>query len=94
MRPEFVRITKKNENQIYKHSAMEGVVERVAFRGNNLELKVRIEDMVLTAKRGLEEPPVAEGEIVDVFVYKLFVINGNQAVLLQNSSIHEESLVI
>ena len=94
VRPEFVRITKKNENQIYKHSAMEGVVERVAFRGNNLELKVRIEDMVLTAKRGLEELPVAEGEIVDVFVYKLFVINGNQAVLLQNSSIHEESLVI
>ena len=94
VRPEFVRVTKKNENQIYKHSAMEGVVEQVAFRGNNLELKVRIEDMVLTAKRGLEEPPVAEGEIVDVFVYKLFVINGNQAVLLQNSSIHEESLVI
>lgn len=94
VRPEFVRITKKNENQIYKRSAMEGVVERVAFRGNNLELKVRIEDMVLTAKRGLEEPPVAEGETVDVFVYKLFVINGDQAVLLQNSSIHEESLVI
>ena len=94
VRPEFVRITKKNENQIYKRSAMEGVVERVAFRGNNLEVKVRIGDMVLTAKRGLEEPPVAEGETVDVFVYKLFVINGNQAVLLQNSSIHEESLVI
>ena len=94
VRPEFVRVTKKNENQIYKHSAMEGVVEQVAFRGNNLELKVRIGDMVLTAKRGLEEQPVAEGEIVDVFVYKLFVINGNQAVLLQNSSIHEESLVI
>lgn len=94
VRPEFVRITKKNENQIYKRSAMEGVVERIAFRGNNLELKVRIDDMVLTAKRGLEEPPIAEGEMVDVFVYKLFVINGNQAVLLQNSSIHEESLVI
>ena len=94
VRPEFVRITKKNENQIYKRSAMEGVVERIAFRGNNLELKVRIDDMVLTAKRGLEEPPIAEGETVDVFVYKLFVINGNQAVLLQNSSIHEESLVI
>lgn len=94
VRPEFVRITKKNENQIYKRSAMEGIVERIAFRGNNLELKVRIDDMVLTAKRGLEESPIAEGETVDVFVYKLFVINGDQAVLLQNSSIHEESLVI
>ena len=94
VRPEFIRVTKKNESQIYKRSAMEGIVEKISFRGNNLELKVRINDMVLTAKRGLEEQPVEEGETVDVFVYKLFVIKGDQAFLLQNSSIREESLVI
>lgn len=94
IRPEFVRITKKNEVQIYKSSAMDGTVERVSFRGDNLELKVRIGDIVLTAKRGLEEAPVAEGEHVDVFVYKLFVIKDDQVTLLENSSIREESLVI
>lgn len=94
VRPEFVRVTKKNEVQIYKSSAMEGIVERVSFRGNNLELKVRLGDIVLTAKRGLEEAPVVEGEIVDVFVYKVFVIKENQVFLVENSSIREESLVI
>lgn len=94
IRPEFVRVTKKNEVQIYKSSAMEGVVERVSFRGDNLELRVRIRDIVLTAKRGLEEAPVTEGESVDVFVYKIFVVKGNQITLVNNSSIREESLVI
>lgn len=94
VRPEFVRVTKKNEVQIYKSSAMEGSVERVSFRGNNLELKVRIGDIMLTAKRGLEEAPVSEGETVDVFVYKVFVVKGNQVFLVENSSIREESLVI
>lgn len=94
IRPEFVWVTKKNEVQIYKSSAMEGVVERVSFRGDNLELRVRIRDIVLTAKRGLEEAPVTEGESVDVFVYKIFVVKGNQVTLVNNSSIREESLVI
>ena len=94
IRPEFVRVTKKNEVQSYKSSAMEGVVERVSFRGDNLELRVRIRDIVLTAKRGLEEAPVTEGESVDVFVYKIFVVKGNQVTLVNNSSIREESLVI
>lgn len=94
VRPEFVRVTKKNEVQIYKSSAMEGSVERVSFRGNNLELKVRIGDIMLTAKRGLEEAPVSEGETVDVFVYKVFVVKGNQVFLVENSSMREESLVI
>ena len=94
IRPEFVRVTKKNEVQIYKSSDMEGVVERVSFRGDNLELRVRIRDIVLTAKRGLEEAPVTEGESVDVFVYKIFVVKGNQVTLVNNSSIREESLVI
>lgn len=94
IRPEFVRVTKKNEVQIYKSSAMEGVVERVSFRGDNLELRVRIRDIVLTAKRGLEEAPVTEGESVDVFFYKIFVVKGNQVTLVNNSSIREESLVI
>lgn len=94
VRPEFVRVTKKNEVQVYKSSAMEGVVERVAFRGNNLELRVRLGEIVLTAKRGLEEKPIREGEKVDVFVYKVLVIKENQVFLVENSSIREESLVI
>ena len=94
VRPEFVKVTKKNEVQKYKSSATEGKVERVAFRGNNLELRVRVGNTILVAKRDLDEQPVSIGEIVDVFVQKVFVMKENQAILLENSSMQENYLII
>ena len=94
VRPEFVKVTKKNEEQKYKSSATEGVVERVAFRGSSLELKVRVGDTMLSARRSLDEEPVREGEVVDVFVQRIFVTKGNEAVLLQNTAMVEDWLVI
>ena len=72
IRPEFVRITKKDEIQKYKSSAAEGIVERVAFRGSNIEVSVRVNGVVITAKRGLEEKKIEAGEKVDVFLYRIF----------------------
>ena len=94
VRPEFVKVTKKNEEQKYKSSATEGVVERVAFRGSSLELKVRVGNTTLSARRSLDEEPVREGEVVDVFVQRIFVTKGNEAVLLHNTAMVEDWLVI
>ena len=94
IRPEFVKVTKKNEEQKYKSSATEGIVERVAFRGSDLELKVRVGDTVLSARRSLDEEPVREGEVVDVFVQRIFVTKGNEAVLLHNTAMVEDWLDI
>lgn len=94
VRPEFVRVTKKDEVQKYKSSAVEGVVQRTAFRGNSVELTVRIGNNVVTAKRGLDESLITAGEKVDVFVYRIFVTSGDKAYLLENKAIDEESMVI
>lgn len=94
VRPEFVKVTKKNEEQRYKSSAVEGVVESVSFRGDNIELKIKVNDTVLTAKRGLDEPSVSVGEKVDVFIYRVFVTSGDKSYLLENQSIREESIII
>lgn len=94
IRPEFVKITKKDEIQKYKSSAAEGVVERVAFRGNNIEIRVRVNDTVLTAKRGLDEKKIEAGEVVDVFLYRIFAVSGDKAWLVENNSLKEDSLVI
>ena len=91
---EFVKVTKKNEEQKYKSSATEGIVERVAFRGSSLELKVRVGNTTLSARRSLDEEPVREGEVVDVFVQRIFVTKGNEAVLLHNTAMVEDWLVI
>ena len=94
VRPEFVKVTRKNEVQKYRSSASEGEVLRVAFRGSYFELQVRLGDVILTAKRGLDEPMVKQGEKVDVFVQRVFVIKENQVYALENSSTREDYLVI
>lgn len=94
IRPEFVKITKKNEVQKYKTSAVEGVVERTAFRGNSIEFTVRVGESVLTARRELDESPVQVGEIVDVFIYRVFITHGDEVRLLQNQAIQEDIVII
>ena len=94
LRPEFVRVTKKNEVQKYGTSASEGVVESSAFRGNNIELTVRVGDNVFTARRGLDESIISAGEKVNVFIYRMFVTSGDKAYLLENKALQENSIII
>ncbi|MBR2283667.1 MAG: ABC transporter ATP-binding protein [Ruminococcus sp.] len=94
VRPEFVKITKKDEYQKYKSSAVEGVVERTAFRGNYIEFTVSCNGSKFTARRELDEAPVEVGEVVDVFIYRVFLTHGDEVTLLQNRAVREESVVI
>ena len=94
VRPEFLKITKKNEVQKYGSSASQGVVERTSFRGDWIELEVRVNDDLLIAKRDLEEESVSVGETVDVFLYRLFVIVGEKCYLLENQSLQDDSVFI
>jgi sulfate transport system ATP-binding protein len=94
LRPEFVRVTKKNEVQKYKSSASDGVVESILFRGSNIELTVRSNGSTFVARRGLDESTIKVGETVDVFVYRMFVTSGDKAYLLENESLREESIFI
>ena len=94
VRPEFVKVTRKNEVQKYKSSASEAVVERVAFRGSYFELGLKVGDIQLSARRGLDETLVHTGETVDVFVQRIFVIKENKVYALENRSAREDYLVI
>ena len=94
IRPEFVKVSKKNEVQRFGPSASEGVVERVSFRGDSLEVLVNVNGNQIIAKRGLEEKSIAVGEKVDVFIYRLFVTVGEKAMLLENQSLVDDSVFI
>ena len=94
VRPEFVKITKKNEVQKYKSSASHGVAKNVLFRGDSIEVVVDVDGTELKARRGLDEQAIEDGEEVDVFLYRIFVTVGDKAYLLDNKSISEDSLVI
>lgn len=94
IRPEFVKVTKKNEVQKYKSSASHGVTKNVLFRGDSIEVVVDVDGTELKARRGLDEQAIEDGEEVDVFLYRIFVTVGDKAYLLDNKSISEDSLVI
>ena len=94
VRPEFVKVTKKNEVQKYKSSASHGVTKNILFRGDSIEVVVDVDGTELKARRGLDEQAIEVGEEVDVFLYRIFVTVGDKAYLLDNKSISEDSLVI
>ena len=94
VRPEFVRVFKTDETMQYVTSAEDAVVEDIIFRGNNVEVKVRLHENLISSLRSINEPEISVGEKVKVFIYRLFVINKDKVSLIQNQSLKTESVVI
>lgn len=94
VRPEFVKVAKKNENIIYRASASEGEVTQVSFRGDTIELTVKVNGSIITAHRGLNHSEIKVGEKVNVFLYRIFVTSGDNAYLLENRTLTENSIYI
>lgn len=89
IRPEFIRITKKDEIEQFPRSTEEGTVEKISFRGSYLEVKINVKGLILTATRSLEKNTITIGEKVNVLVYRLFVYGENTSHLLENSAIED-----
>ena len=94
LRPEFVRVFKKGENVQFSKSAEEAAVEDIIFRGSNMEIRVRLHDNLISSVRSINELPIEIGEKVDVFIYRLFLINGDEVQLVHNPSLKQESVFI
>lgn len=92
-RPENVSVTKKTEQFRYPSSVEEGTVERVFFRGREVELLVRVKGELLTATRKLEEAQISEGESVNVFIYRAYTYQEDQKVtIVHNANIAFDEL--
>nr|WP_303242181.1 ABC transporter ATP-binding protein [uncultured Blautia sp.] len=94
VRPEFVKISKLDEVEKFRTSVSQGVVERVSFRGDNLELQVRVNNSVVTARRSLEKADAREGEIVNVFLYRIFALKGDSVQLIENEAVRDDFVII
>lgn len=94
IRPENVSISKINEKIRYEISAEEGTVERVLFRGKEIELWVRIHDVLVQATRSTEEAPIKVGEQVKVFIYRAYVYGEDEQVeIVENGIIRSDESV-
>ena len=94
VRPEFVSVFKKGESVQYSKSVEEGTVEDIIFRGSNIEVKVRIHENLVSAIRSINDPLIELGETVEVFIYRMFLIDGDNISLVQNESLKQESVFI
>lgn len=75
IRPEFITVRKKNEFNPHPSTTEEGIVERVAFRGNVMELTIRVHDEHLTAYRQPGQELIHEGENVNVFLQRIYLVD-------------------
>lgn len=87
LRPEYVLINKTPARVKYPVTAEDGIVEQTAFRGSDIELKIRVRDTLITAHRALNENSIAEGEKVKVFISRVFALDGEQAYPLENAAL-------
>ncbi|MDD6306841.1 MAG: sulfate ABC transporter ATP-binding protein [Clostridiales bacterium] len=92
VRPEFVKVVRYGTVKQYESLYAEGIVEQTAFRGNCLELLVNVNGIRLKALQSFEEEPFKKGEKVEVMVYRLYVVDENEAHLLQNEGLQEHDM--
>ncbi|MDR2386349.1 MAG: ABC transporter ATP-binding protein [Deltaproteobacteria bacterium] len=84
IRPEFVRVFSPDEVIQFENSVQEATVESLAFRGNELQITVKINDFSLTTGYSLERPALKVGDRVKVLIYRLYAFEKGQAVLVGN----------
>jgi sulfate transport system ATP-binding protein len=94
IRPEFVRVERVGRLEDYVASIEEGVVEDVAFRGDNLELKVHVGDAVITASYSLEKQELSIGDRVSVLIRRIYVFDGDRARTLENENLKGNTVFI
>lgn len=95
IRPEFVE-SFKNDNLKFKDIidySEEGVIEDISFRGNCLEVKLRVGDLLLTTHRSLERRPVEIGERMHVIVYRMYAYDDDRAYLLENKELIGKEMI-
>lgn len=92
VRPEFVKVVKYGSAKQHLSLYMEGVVEGTAFRGNCIELSIKVNDIPLKAIQSFEQEPFQKGERIEVMVYRLYVFGEGETHLLQNAGLQENDM--
>lgn len=95
IRPENVSITRLDERFRYPTSVEEGIVERVLFRGKEVELAVRVNGVLLKGNRRIEDQMVKKHERVNVCIYRAYTFpDEGEVTLVGNRKIETEESVI
>lgn len=92
IRPECIKIYKKGTLRQYMSAAEDGIIERILFKGNHLELWVRIGDILIYGNADMDNNDFYVGELVDVLIYRLYVFNKDSTKVVENSKMNTDNL--
>ncbi len=94
VRPEFVEAFKP-DNEEMKHladRAEDGVVTSISFRGDSLQVELRVNGLKLVTRRSLERREIKVGEHLNVFLYRVYVIEGSDTRIYENERLADVDL--
>lgn len=85
IRPEFVEITTDKENLLNPSASEDGIVQAIYFRGNNILVKVKVGNLILSGFRTLEQEELKVGDLVFILVHRLYIFNSSRAEMVENN---------
>ena len=96
IRPEFVEAFKSDNEKfqnVIRYSE-QGIIEKIAFRGNCRQLTLNVKGIRLTTDRSLERRPVEIGEKMCVVVYRLYAYDSSgNSYLLENEELRGKEVI-
>ena len=83
IRPEFLQIGRKHEIQ-FLLAADKGTITDIAFRGSSFEITIKVGEVMVTARRSLEEDPLMLNEEVYVLVHRIYLFDHGETKIIEN----------
>lgn len=93
IRPEFIKIAKRNEIHENMSAYEDGVVEDIIFKGSHLEIKILVRGSILTGRRLSTDEAVSIGEKIRVLIYRMHGFHEKDTHLLTNALLVDSNSV-
>ncbi|RKM57868.1 sulfate ABC transporter ATP-binding protein [Butyrivibrio sp. CB08] len=94
IRPEFVEAF-KSDNIHFKEIidfSQKGIIKDIMFCGNMLQVSIDVAGQEVVTHRSMERRSISVGEEMNVIIYRVFAVSGNEVTLLENSFLKEMDL--
>lgn len=94
IRPEFVDAFKTDNLQMqpYADRAEDGIVTGISFRGSSLEVRLKVHGITLLTNRSLERREIRLGEHMNVFLHRVYCIEGEHTQVVENELLKDISM--
>ena len=92
IRPEYISIHPQGSLHRYRSVVELGHIEHILFKGNRLEVTLRIGELILVANHTIDGYTFKIGDAVDVLISRICIYDDNATYLVENEGMNTSSL--